>query len=49
MMNKETLLFHQNHIVLDEESCLWKAPIEKPEGNYVWNENILNWEVIENG
>jgi hypothetical protein len=35
--------------ILDEESCLWKAPIEKPEGNYVWNENILNWEVIENG
>lgn len=38
-----------NSWVLDEETCLWKAPVEKPEGNYIWNENILNWEVIENG
>jgi hypothetical protein len=32
--------------VLDEETCLWNAPVAKPEGNYTWNENILNWEEI---
>jgi hypothetical protein len=37
--------------VLDEESCLWKAPIDMPEltqeqeasgGYYVWNEDVYN-------
>lgn len=32
-----------NSWILDEESCLWVAPIPKPEGNYFWNEEILNW------
>ena len=30
--------------VLDEETCLWNAPVAKPEGDYRWNENIVNWE-----
>ena len=30
--------------VLDEETCLWNAPVAKPEGNYSWNENTLSWE-----
>jgi hypothetical protein len=32
--------------VLDEETCLWNAPIVYPEdGNvYMWNETLLNWE-----
>jgi hypothetical protein len=25
----------------------WQAPIEKPEGDYVWDESILNWIQIE--
>jgi hypothetical protein len=29
--------------VLDEETCLWNAPIPKPEGNYGWNEETLSW------
>jgi hypothetical protein len=29
--------------VLDEETCLWNAPIPKPEGDYRWNENTLSW------
>ena len=32
--------------LLDEASCLWKAPIAKPvDGKiYRWNEAIVNWE-----
>jgi hypothetical protein len=29
--------------VLDEETCLWNAPIAKPEGDYTWNEDTLSW------
>ena len=27
--------------ILDEETCLWKAPVDKPdeENEYIWNEN----------
>jgi hypothetical protein len=32
--------------ILDEETCLWNAPIARPEGFYTWNENILNWEEV---
>ena len=28
---------------LDEETCLWNAPVAKPEGAYNWNEEIQNW------
>jgi hypothetical protein len=31
--------------VLDEETCQWKPPIDKPtDGVYVWNEEILGWD-----
>jgi hypothetical protein len=33
--------------VLDEETCLWNAPISKPEGAYYWNEDSLSWEEIK--
>jgi hypothetical protein len=32
--------------ILDEETCLWNAPIAKPEGDHRWNEDILNWEEL---
>ena len=36
--------------VLDEQTCLWAAPIAKPEpviGKYHgWNETIVNWEEV---
>ena len=32
--------------ILDEDTCLWNAPIERPEGSYVWNDTIVNWEEI---
>jgi hypothetical protein len=33
--------------VLDEETCWWNAPVEKPEGDYRWNETTLSWVEIE--
>lgn len=34
--------------VLNEESCLWEAPIVYPNDNkqYVWDENIKNWKEL---
>ncbi len=34
--------------VLDEETCLWNAPVAMPtdDKRYGWNEDILNWEEI---
>lgn len=31
--------------VLNEETCLWDAPVPYPTGNmvYLWNEDELNW------
>ena len=31
--------------ILDEETCLWKAPIEMPNDGYFynWDENTLSW------
>ena len=30
---------------LNETTCLWEAPIEKPEGKYGWNEETQQWEL----
>ena len=37
-----------NSWILNENTCLWDAPIPMPtDGNrYNWNEEILNWELI---
>lgn len=34
-----------NSWILDEDTCLWKAPIPVPDVNkqYVWNEETLSW------
>ena len=40
-----------NSWILNEDTCLWEAPVAIPatelEENqyYVWNESILNWEI----
>jgi len=40
-----------NSWILNEDTCLWEAPVAKPttvlEDNqyYSWNESIVNWEV----
>ena len=33
--------------ILDEETCLWKAPVDKPdeENEYIWNENTKQWDL----
>ena len=33
--------------ILDEETCLWNAPIEKPVGMYIWDEDTVSWKEIE--
>ena len=33
---------------LNEETCLWEAPVERPNDSkkYIWNEEITNWEEV---
>ena len=28
---------------LNEETCLWECPVEKPEGDYWWKEDTIEW------
>jgi hypothetical protein len=37
-----------NSWILNEQTCLWDAPVARPDDNniYTWNEEILNWELI---
>ena len=37
-----------NSWILNEQTCNWEAPVARPEDNnmYKWNEEILNWELI---
>lgn len=33
--------------VLDEETCLWEAPVPMPEnGYYTWNESTQSWDAV---
>ena len=32
---------------LDEATCTWEAPIPRPDGNYVWNEETQTWDQID--
>ena len=34
--------------VLDEETCLWNAPVTKPEDDkkYIWNETDQQWDEV---
>jgi hypothetical protein len=43
-----------NSWLLDEETCLWEAPVAYPENNdpeinnyYIWNEDTVSWDVVE--
>ena len=29
--------------ILNEESCLWECPVERPEGEYWWKEDTTEW------
>ena len=37
-----------NSWILNESTCNWDAPVARPDDNniYTWNEEILNWELI---
>jgi hypothetical protein len=37
-----------NSWILNETTCIWNAPVARPDDNnmYKWNEEILNWELI---
>ena len=39
-----------NSWILNEDSCLWEAPVVKPDdGNYYnWNEETTSWDLIDN-
>jgi hypothetical protein len=34
--------------VLNEDTCQWESPVARPdnENMYIWNEEILNWELM---
>ena len=38
-----------NSWILNEDTCLWDSPVTYPADGklYKWNEEIVNWEVIE--
>jgi len=38
-----------NSWILNEDTCLWNAPVNKPENNnmYSWNELTLSWDLVE--
>ena len=31
---------------LDEETCRWEAPVPRPDGHYVWNEETQAWDAV---
>jgi len=37
-----------NSWVLNETTCLWEAPVARPndEGRYTWNESTLSWDLV---
>jgi len=34
--------------ILNEETCCWEAPVARPEGHYVWNEETQQWDLVDN-
>jgi hypothetical protein len=38
-----------NSWILNEDTCLWNAPVAKPEDDnmYYWNESTLTWDIVE--
>ena len=38
-----------NSWILNEDTCLWNAPVAKPidDNKYSWNEQTLSWNIVE--
>lgn len=32
--------------VLNEDTCLWNAPVAKPDGDFGWDEATLSWKEV---
>lgn len=32
--------------LLNEQTCLWEAPVPKPEGNWYWDETTTSWKEL---
>jgi len=30
--------------ILNETSCLWEAPVDRPEGDWLWNDSDQSWD-----
>ena len=39
-----------NSWILNEETCLWEAPVARPDddNNYTWNETNQTWDLVDN-
>jgi len=37
-----------NSWILNNETCLWEAPIPRPDGNWHWDEETISWKEITN-
>jgi hypothetical protein len=37
-----------NSWILNNETCLWEAPISRPDGNWYWDEETISWKEITN-
>jgi hypothetical protein len=39
-----------NSWVLNEDTCLWNAPVAYPQDDnmYTWNESTLSWDLLDN-
>ena len=39
-----------NSWILNEETCLWEAPVALPdtENRYTWNEETTSWDLVDN-
>jgi hypothetical protein len=49
--NRDAFIAHKpfNSWILNEDTCLWNAPVTKPndENMYSWNELTLSWDLVE--
>lgn len=37
-----------NSWILNEDTCLWEAPVPMPDESYIWNEDNQSWEEVVN-
>lgn len=48
-LNEKDTIIHPKPFeswILNEENCIWEAPIKKPEGDYGWDEEKQKWILL---